>query len=395
VLYDDYVGLLLSEGRSEEALAVADHNRARTLVEGLGQLRQKTTILPPRLDAQRIAGLARGVVLYYWLGEKESFLWAITANQTKVFHLPRAAEIDASVTRYRRALEGPEDVVHHFNSDGVELYRTLVQPAQRMFEKHTKIVVLPDGSLNALNFETLVVPGPEPHFWIEDVTLSRAPSLRLLGASLRRRSPAPGKLLIMGNPLSPSPEYSTPPQAALEIEDVKGHFPVRDQMILEKDRATPNAYAASHPEQFSYIHFVAHGIANHATPLDSAIILSRETGDNDSFRLYARDIIRHPLRAEIVSISACYGAGSRAYSGEGLVGLAWAFLQAGARNVVAALWDVSGASSPQLMNDMYAGITSGRPPDEALRQAKLSLLHSGTTFAKPFYWAPFLLYTGS
>lgn len=106
----------------------------------------------------------------------------------------------------------------------------------------------------------------------------------------------------------------------------------------------------------------------------------------------------HPLQAQLVTISACNGAGTRAYAGEGLVGLSWAFLRAGAHNVIASLWEVSDASStPRIMDALYEGLTHGEDPAAALRNAKLSLLKSNahTVFAKPFYWAPFQLYAGS
>ena len=111
-------------------------------------------------------------------------------------------------------------------------------------------------------------------------------------------------------------------------------------------------------------------------------------------KLYARDIIRHPLDARLVTISARYGSGTRTYSGEGLVGLSWSFLRAGAHNVIGALWDVSDESTPRMMNLLYKGIQGGLPPSEALRDAKLELLHSHGEFQKPFYWAPFQLYEG-
>lgn len=121
---------------------------------------------------------------------------------------------------------------------------------------------------------------------------------------------------------------------------------------------------------------------------------SKAGAEEDSFKLYARDIIHHPLRAELVTVSTCRSAGTRAYSGEGLVGLSWAFVRAGAHNVIGALWDVSDASTPQLMDELYGELKKGETPDAALRHAKLTLLRSGT-FRKPFYWAPFQLYTGS
>ena len=63
--------------------------------------------------------------------------------------------------------------------------------------------------------------------------------------------------------------------------------------------------------------------------------------------------------------------------------------------MIGALWEVSDASTPQLMDELYNGLKKGMSPDSALRAAKLSLLHSNNAFRKPFYWAPFQLYTGS
>jgi CHAT domain-containing protein len=78
-----------------------------------------------------------------------------------------------------------------------------------------------------------------------------------------------------------------------------------------------------------------------------------------------------------------------------MVGLAWAFLRAGSHNVISALWEVNDSSTPLLMDRLYAEITSGKAPDAALRDAKLSLLHSSGVYRKPFYWAAFQLYAGS
>jgi CHAT domain-containing protein len=58
------------------------------------------------------------------------------------------------------------------------------------------------------------------------------------------------------------------------------------------------------------------------------------------------------------------------------------------------LWAVSDDSTPRLMDHLYDGIEKGQTPAQALRAAKLSLLHSDSVFRKPFYWAPFQLYSG-
>jgi CHAT domain-containing protein len=394
-IYDDYIHFLVSRGKNNDALQVADYSRARTLAEGLGLLKKGTSFAPDPLDAQRIARQAGGTVLFYWLGEKQSYLWTITPRTISLFTLPPTSEIDATVQRYRKTLVGPQDVLETADPDGTALYRMLVAPAKDVLQKEARVFVIPDGSLNGLNFETLLVSEPRLHYWIEDATIANASSLRLLAASHGGTSASAGKLLLLGDAVAPNVDYPQLPKAAVEMESIEKHFQTTQQKVFARGAASPPAYLAGNPEQFSYIHFVAHGTASRLSPLDSAIVLSKATAENDSFKLYARDIIQHPLHAELVTISTCYGAGARAYSGEGMVGLSWAFLRAGAHNVIGALWEVSDASTPQLMDQLYGELKKGKSSGSALRSAKLSLLHSSGAFRKPFYWAPFQLYVGS
>jgi CHAT domain-containing protein/Tfp pilus assembly protein PilF len=402
-IYDDYVHFLVTRGKIEEALRWADYSRARTLAEGLGLLSKDNhnRTGPPSLQPSEISRRAKGTLLFYWLGEKQSYLWAITPSITRLFPLPAGAEIDSLVQRYRKGLNGPEDVLSS-SEDGGALYRTLVEPAKALLAREAKVFIIPDGRLNNLNFETLVVDQPKPHYWIEDADVVNASSLRVLAASFsrenarqsagkRKRTP---RLLLIGNSIAPGKEYPELPRAGEQMANVARHFPASQREVYQRDQANPSAYLAGNPETFSHIHFVAHGTASRLSPLDSAIVLSKGAIEADPFKLYARDIVQHPLHAELVTISACYGAGSRAYSGEGLVGLAWAFLRAGAHNVIASLWEVTDASTEQLMDRFYDELDSGASPDAALRAAKLSLLH-GSAFHNPFYWAPFQLYTGS
>src|ERR1700722_2623784 len=412
-IYDDYIHLLISQGKTNEALRAADYDRARTLREGLGLVQKGGSFAPEPLNAQAIARHAGGIILFYWLGEKQSYVWVITPQATRLVPLNAAAkEIDTAVRGYRAKLEGPPEILQA-SSDGSTLYKMLIGPAQDFLAaslhnqeaqaKNNQIFIIPDGSLNSLNFETLM-PASQ-HYWIEDVTVTSAGSLHLLASARPAPKQLAGKLLLMGDTTAPAKgddEYARLPFAAQEVKVVAGHFEGMQRRELTGDQATPSAYLNGHPEQYSYIHFVAHGEASRPSPLDSAIILSRDpasnaaAGEDNSFKLYARDIVQHPLHADLVTISACYGSGKRSYSGEGLVGLSWAFLRAGAHNVVGALWDVSSISSAQLMDDFYGELQKGKSPSAALRVAKLKLLHSSNTaFHSPFYWAPFQLYTGA
>jgi CHAT domain-containing protein len=162
------------------------------------------------------------------------------------------------------------------------------------------------------------------------------------------------------------------------------------QVVRATANAQPEAYLRGDPQRFSIIHFVAHAVVNREEPLQSAVVLS---GSRRDYKLLARDIIGIPIRADLVTISGCRSAAARTYAGEGLVGFSWAFLQAGARHVIASLWDVNDRSTAALMGDLYAVLARGSTPADALRSAKLALLHSGTVWRKPWYWAPFQIYS--
>ena len=414
-VYDDYIHFLVASKKTEAALRWADFSRALTLAEGLGLLASGAATGPPPLNPRQLAQQAKATILFYWLGERQSYLWAITPQKTALFALPPGWQIDTAVQRYRQALAGPQDVLASADQDGQSLYRMLIEPAHSLLKKPAKVLLIPDGSLNNLNFETLLVPEARPpetnpsqpnlHYWIEDVTVEDASSLRVFGASVRDRASRNGStgikgrhdrsLLLIGNSVAPNNDYPELSKAATQMDDVARRFSASEEKILTREAATPKAYMASHPEKFSYIHFTAHGVSSRLSPLDSMIVLSKDSGQDDSFKLYARDIIsyhqQNPLRAELVTVSACYSAGERSYYGEGLVGLSWAFLRSGARNVIAALWDASDASTEQLMDKFYGELEKGATPGAALHAAKLSLLHN-RDFQNPFYWAPFQLY---
>lgn len=389
--YQDYVNYLIERGKPDEALQVAELSRARTLEESLSSS-QKDVPAWRRSRPELLARRLHADLLFYWLGEKKSYLWLISPTEITLVPLPRAAEIEALVKSYRKAQAENRDVLNADSSDGRKLYEMLVEPVCQRLRPHSRVVTLPDGALYSINFETLIVPGGHPHFWIEDVTLSTANSLELLAGAASKPRPKGKSLLLVGDALQASPDFPRLRQAGKEMTLVERHFARPQCAVISGEKATPSAYLTSHPERYAYLHFVTHGTASRIRPLESAIALSPE---GESYKLYARDIVKHHLNAQLVTISACDGSGSRAYSGEGLVGLSWAFLRAGAHNVIGALWEVSDTATPLLMDKLYSGLAAGEDPATALRNAKLAFLHSGNVYAKPFYWAPFELYSGS
>jgi len=400
-VYDDYIHLLVTQRRIGEALAAADQSRARTLIQGLG-LTSAKPFRPQTLRPADAARRARATLLFYWLGGKQSYLWAINAQKTAIFLLPPAREIDALIARYNRSLLGPVDPLQSGNEDGRALYNMLIAPAASLIPPNANVVLLTDGALSKLNFETLLAPGTgRPgaanlssalHYWIDDVTLASAPSISMLMAAKPEHNNS-AKLLLIGDAIPASPDYPALPMAAPEMHEIESHFPPADAKILARDQATAAAYLAGNPARYAYIHFVTHGVASRTDPLDSAIILSPSGSGEDSFKLHAREIIQHPIDARLVTISACYGSGERSYAGEGLIGLSWAFLRAGAHSVIGALWEASDEAAPLVMDHLYDGLRNGLEPAHALRQAKLALLHSHARFSQPYYWAPFQIYS--
>ena len=401
-IYDDYIHFLITQQKPEEALLTADLSRARTLAQGLGADLGKQSIRAEVLSPQVVARKATATLLFYWLGEKQSYLWVISPRKTSLFPLPPQKKITPLVERYRKTLLGPTDPLQASDETALELYNILVAPAASLIPANGNVIILADGPLSLLNFETLLVPGkqdpggipsnPALRYWIEDVNVVSAPSLAMLAAA-RPSQRNDGKLLLLGDAISPDPSYPELPLASLEMRQIQKHFLIGSQISFSRQQANPSTYLTSSPQKYGYIHFVAHGVASRTDPLDSAIILSRAGTGEDGFKLYARDIMQHPIDARLVTISACYGSGIRSYVGEGLVGLSWAFLRAGAHNTIGALWEASDDSTPRLMDSLYQGIEQDLPPAAALRQAKLELLHSHSIFHKPFYWAPFQIYT--
>jgi CHAT domain-containing protein len=390
-VYSDYIDFLVGQGRTEDALQVAELSRARTLADGLGFNSAKLSFPIRSFQPTKTARALGATILCYWLGAKHSYVWAIDADGVRLVSLPPAVEIDPLVEPYRRALVGPRDALQAETALGEKLYGLLVASAIPKISPGSRVIIIPDGSLYQLNFEALIAPHPAPHYWIDDALISDANSLVLLAASARAKPANSKKLLLVGDPIPATDDFPRLPQAESEMKEVQSYFPAADSTVYSDASATASAYLNSHPDQFSFIHFVAHGTASRTSPLDSAVILSKE---GDSYKLYARDIIKRPLHAELVTISACHGAGERTYSGEGLVGLSWAFLHAGAHDVISALWEVDDNSTTQLMNGLYAELRKGAAPEAALRDAKLALLHSDSVYKKPFYWAPFQIYRG-
>jgi len=385
--YDEYIRFLVARNRPLDALAIAEKGRSPALARALqlpaGDGKMNLTALQGRLRNRQ------EIVLAYWLSPKESYLWAITPSQVKLVKLAPEMDIVSAVQGYSdEVLEVRSPDQFRF---GQKLYDMLIAPAERLIPKGAHIIVVPHRRLYKVNFETLVATKPNPHFWVKDVDVQNVSFLAVLEKRHRSDSGYLKDLLLIGAPVEVTKDFPGLAHAPEEMQKVAVHFPRSMEKLIDGKNATPASYSSSDPREFRYLHFVTHGAPSDANPLDSAIILS---SGPSGYKLYARDITQTKIHPELVTISSCYGAGTRQYSGEGLVGLAWAFMRAGAHQVVAALWEVDDKETADLMNDFYDGLKNRMSVAEALRNAKLNMLRSNGKRKRPFYWASLQVYTG-
>jgi CHAT domain-containing protein len=88
-------------------------------------------------------------------------------------------------------------------------------------------------------------------------------------------------------------------------------------------------------------------------------------------------------------LSACETGVGAVPSGDGVYGMRRALVLAGAQSQVVSLWNVSDSSAHALMRAFYGELARGTGRAQALRQAKLAILHQ-QQFAHPYYWAAFI-----
>ncbi|CAH3186183.1 unnamed protein product [Porites lobata] len=109
----------------------------------------------------------------------------------------------------------------------------------------------------------------------------------------------------------------------------------------------------------------------------------------EDYMLKMSDLQAIKLRARLVVLSCCH-SGQGDVSSEGVVGMARAFLFAGARSVLASLWAIDDEATMVFMECFYQHLRVGESASTALQKA-MKCLRDSDDFSAPKYWAPFVL----
>src|SRR4030095_8618917 len=101
-----------------------------------------------------------------------------------------------------------------------------------------------------------------------------------------------------------------------------------------------------------------HAVVDEERPERSAVLLSPGAPEEDGL-LQPREIAELALHGKLVVLSSCGSATGTLLRGEGVVGIARAFFQAGARTVVASLWPMRDDEAAAIAGSFYRHLRDG------------------------------------
>jgi len=359
----------------------------------------------------------------FCVGNDRSFVWLISRRTIGFEILPGRRELEGKVRDYLNVLStAPPNLqlqsrLVEQQAIAKELFTTLFGKLRNQLPVDSKLIVIPDGLLNYVPFESLI---HNDRYLIEDHEISYLPSaslIELMQGPPRVALARVGQLdlLAFGDPAFPqsskpsitrkfSPRSSAIgetldwdtinlaplPRTRDEVESIASLIPKeRRQLYLGKD-STEKAFKQETLKKYRWIHLATHSLINERNPDRSAVVLLGGKEDEDGF-LRVTEIEDLNLDSDLVTLSGCETGRGQLLSGEGIIGLSRSFLIAGSRSVIASQWAVSDISTAQLMKDFYQQLVGNVAKPAALREAKLRMLHSSLETRHPYYWAPFVI----
>lgn len=353
---------------------------------------------PPLADLRELQSRLADdeLLLDYAIGRDVGIVVALRHDRAWAGTLPGWRALDESFHGYRSALLRPlrsAEARLHPASDlrrslhhGERLAAALLGPVASMMDDARRIYLVPDPRLALIPLGALPLPAAPgaktdgyPRFLGAAYETAVLP---LAGVPARERAPV-APLLLAGDPLpDASGEFPPLPLAAAELAGLRELWGDARTTRLSGAAFTPAAVTALDLASFGTIHLATHAVASTTDPERCAVYLSGGT------RLGLDRIAALELGSPLVVLSACRTGEGELIPGEGVVGLGWAFLRAGARAVAASLWSVEDASAMRLMLEFHRGLDRGADAPAALLAARREVAASTP---HPAYWSPFVL----
>lgn len=260
------------------------------------------------------------------------------------------------------------------------------------------MVIVADGPLYDLPFEMLGPRQSAPLLMSHVVT--HAPSATVY-AMLSQDKPAGATLPVLAVGTggdTPGPDKNGPPAGGAkpfgtinrEVETSSGQLiplaAANGEARLDADALGPggvlltgtsaseSALKKQPLDQFRVLHFAVHGLVSMKFPERSALVLYPDAAAGEDGYWQAREVGRAKLNAELVTLSACDVGSGRLVGQEGVANLVRLFLMAGARTVVANLWESNDDFTHGLMREFYTRLAVGTDKGRALQEAKLAMI---------------------
>lgn len=349
---------------------------------------------------------------------------------------------DADANRTTRGLmlaheETPQSV-SDYAAAAHALYKAVVEPASKLVG-NKRLLVVADGALNYAPFGALVTSGEGSTYdalpyLMKTSEVVYAPSASVIAAVRRQATGgATGNgVLLLADPVfdasdsrasraPANPQARTGPARPLRLdsalEDVTQSSPGKlklarlpgsrteaeqlSKLALASGRRPDELFDSSASKtnllsrdltQYSILHIATHGILNAERPQFTGLALSPVWDSADDGFLKVDEIFNLRLGSPLVMLSACETGLGKQSRGEGVIGLARAFMYAGAPTVGVSLWSVADLSTAELMSEFYKHLLTEEPasPSSSLRAAQLTMIE-GKRFSAPFHWAAFVL----
>ncbi len=257
------------------------------------------------------------------------------------------------------------------------LYTALITPLVSHLPKGAdlnnpaQLLIVPHGILHQVPFHAL---WNGRCYMLDQFEISYAPSATLFTLCQQQARLPLDNALIMG---VPDPNI---PAISVELQAISQQFPAA--AIKANEEATVDAFYAN-AVNVNMIHLACHGLFRADNPMFSSLKL------HDDW-LTAADILQLNLNSCLVTLSACETGQNQVQDGDELLGLARAFIGAGAASLVVSLWVVHDETTAKFMADWYQALCRQQSQNRAsaLRTAQLKLK---SEHSHPYYWAPFVL----